>query len=64
MSSASLDFYLILKIYNLSANGDTYEGEWQDNRMQGKGVYKFSSGALYKGDFYNNQRHGEGEYLL
>lgn len=51
--------------FNLfSGNGDIYEGEWFNNKIQGRGVYNFSSGACYKGEFYNNLRNGEGEYIL
>ena len=29
------------------ANGDVYEGEWKDNKMHGKGVYRRADGSVY-----------------
>ena len=31
-------------------NGDTYESEWKDDEMHGKGVYHYSDGRVYEGD--------------
>ena len=31
------------------ACGDTYEGEWKDDKTNGYGVYKFVDGTEYSG---------------
>ena len=41
-------------------NGDTYKGEWKDNKMHGKGVYQFSDGAIFEGYFQNGIKCGQG----
>lgn len=42
------------------ANGDTYEGEFKGNMMDGKGVMVFSNGAKYEGDFVKGALTGKG----
>jgi hypothetical protein len=32
-------------------NGDEYEGQIQNGQRHGKGVYRFSTGAVFEGDF-------------
>ena len=32
-------------------NGDSYEGEWENFLMHGKGVYYYSYGGVYEGYF-------------
>lgn len=44
------------------SNGDTYQGEWRNNRPHGKGRYLRMSGDEYVGDFYNGRFQGQGEY--
>nr|CAH7714838.1 unnamed protein product [Callosobruchus chinensis] len=44
-----------------SVNGDTYVGEWQDDKRTGKGVKKtYQNQRLYEGDFVDSVRHGFG----
>jgi len=44
-------------------NGDIYEGEWVDNKMQGEGSYTYSKTKdIYSGSWLNNKKHGEGRY--
>ena len=31
------------------ANGDTFEGEWENYYINGFGVYKTANGAVYEG---------------
>ena len=42
------------------ANGDIYEGQWQDGKMHGQGKYTFVSGAIYEGQWRDGkmQTHG------
>ena len=48
-------------LYN---DGDKYEGEFKDDKKDGKGIYYFNSqswnGAIYVGDFKNDNREGKG----
>jgi hypothetical protein len=39
---------------------EVYEGDWENNLMQGEGTYYFTSGAVYKGQWINGKRHGNG----
>ena len=41
---------------------EEYEGEWKNDMMDGKGVYKYASGATYSGEWKNNRHHGKGVY--
>ncbi|CAM9546050.1 unnamed protein product [Heterosigma akashiwo] len=41
---------------------ETYEGEWDRDKMQGKGKMIFATGATYEGDFQASLFHGEGTY--
>jgi len=41
---------------------EEYNGNWQNDHMCGKGVYKFASGAVYEGNFIGNLFDGYGEY--
>ena len=33
------------------ANGDTYEGDFKENKMHGEGKYTWTSGRFYEGLF-------------
>lgn len=33
----------------------SYDGEWEDGKMNGDGVYLFTDGTTYKGYFKNNR---------
>lgn len=38
----------------------TYEGNWQDNQLHGKGVLKLLGKWTYDGQFVRNKKHGSG----
>lgn len=38
------------------------QGEWKEDMMDGKGEFKFASGACYSGTWVKNQFMGEGTY--
>ena len=44
--------------------GETYEGDWADNKMEGKGIFTFVSGGTYEGDFVDGKFHGKGTLKL
>jgi hypothetical protein len=48
------------------ANGDRYEGEFFEDRLEGSGVYSFGrgpwQGERYEGEYVAGQRHGYGVY--
>jgi len=44
----------------LFADGVTYEGEFKDDRMDGRGSYHFANGDVYEGEFQYNKRNGTG----
>lgn len=39
-----------------------YEGEWEDNNMDGKGVYKWKDGRKYEGEYKMDKKQGYGTY--
>ena len=42
------------------SDGDRYEGEFKEGRMNGEGVYCYGEGDLYEGTFVDDHRHGKG----
>ena len=45
------------------ADGDIYEGKWQNGLMHGKGgTYTFSNGSVYSGEFQNGDFNGIGTF--
>ncbi|XP_008399298.1 MORN repeat-containing protein 2 isoform X1 [Poecilia reticulata] len=47
-----------------SASGIIYTGEWQEDKMLGKGTLQFPSGAVYEGEFKGNAYNGFGTYTF
>uniref|UniRef100_A0A7S0SWQ0 MORN repeat-containing protein 5 n=1 Tax=Chromulina nebulosa TaxID=96789 RepID=A0A7S0SWQ0_9STRA len=45
-------------------NNEKYEGNWDNDNMDGYGEYTFASGAVYKGNFIKNLFNGEGLYIF
>ena len=43
-------------------NGDKYEGEMNNGKMEGQGIYTFKNGERYEGEFKNDMFEGKGEY--
>lgn len=44
-------------------NGDSYKGDYQNNRFDGFGTYSWKQGeATYEGSFKNGLRHGKGKW--
>ena len=47
-----------------AAKGQTYEGEWADDAMAGRGAFRYATSAKYEGEFLNNQYQGHGTYTF
>lgn len=41
---------------------ESYSGSWANDKMEGYGVYKYTSGAIYYGDWKSNKQEGKGCY--
>jgi hypothetical protein len=46
--------------YKGANSGMRYEGEWQDGRQSGLGVYTWPGGRRYEGEFKDGERSGQG----
>ena len=44
-------------------DGKKYEGEWVDNKYEGKGKINYPNGAWYEGDFVASKYHGFGKLM-
>lgn len=44
------------------ASGGTYNGDWQENKRHGYGVYNWKDGVRYEGEFRQDKREGKGSY--
>ena len=44
--------------------GDRYEGEWRNDKKEGKGIYYWNDGDRYEGDFRNGNFEGKGIYYF
>ena len=38
--------------------GNTYDGDWSNDKKNGKGIFTWVDGESYEGDFKNDFRHG------
>eukprot|EP00435_Cladocopium_sp_Y103_P050053 s137_g15.t1 len=46
------------------SNGETYFGEWKADRMKGRGVYSWPSGAKFNGWLEDTKKFGKGTFTL
>jgi hypothetical protein len=44
-------------------DGRRYEGEYVDDKKQGRGMFQWSDGRKYIGGWYNGKQHGKGTYV-
>lgn len=44
-------------------DGDTYEGEWKDDKCEGFGIYKTKIGATYEGQVPTLNLFGSGKMM-
>jgi hypothetical protein len=47
---------------NRWSDGNSYTGDFVDNKWTGKGVYRWANGCSYTGDFVDNKRTGKGVF--
>lgn len=45
------------------ANGNRYDGEWQDDKPNGHGVYTWANGDRYDGEWRNGKQNGHGVFI-
>lgn len=38
---------------------EEYSGTWNDDKMEGIGTYKYTSGAIYTGEWKDGKQHGK-----
>jgi hypothetical protein len=57
-----LKFLSVIQIKEFE-NGDKYEGEMKNSKMQGKGIYLFANGEKYEGEFKDDMFEGKGVYF-
>jgi len=46
----------------IMANGDQYNGQWQNDAKHGHGIYIWANGCKYEGDYKLGEREGIGIY--
>lgn len=46
----------------ISPNGE-YNGEFNNGRKSGTGIFKWKDGSYYEGEYKNDQKHGKGKYV-
>jgi len=60
-------WYIFEKNYlgsNSHQGGDEeYRGQWAGDKMNGYGVYKYTSGAIYSGEWKDGKHHGRVHFL-
>jgi hypothetical protein len=42
------------------AERNVYEGQYKDNKKNGRGCFTFSTGDVYEGQWKDNMMHGQG----
>ena len=40
-------------------DGNRYEGDWRNDKAEGKGIYYYNNGDRMMGDYYNDNRIGK-----
>ena len=49
---------------SIYANGDTYVGEYKNDKKHGWGTYIYPDGEKYVGEYKDGKRHGQGTYTF
>jgi hypothetical protein len=43
-------------------NGETYLGQWKNDKYYGSGIYKYADGSRYEGDWVDSKFEGHGVF--
>ncbi len=46
------------------ANGDKYEGAWENDNFHGQGTFTWTDGDKFTGEFVKGQRNGHGRFVF
>lgn len=46
------------------ANGNTYDGDWNNGQIEGIGTFTWANGKVYKGGQKNGKQHGRFDFLI
>ena len=49
-------------IYKEQNGQSSYDGNWRDDKRDGRGEMKWANGAHYNGDWKGDVKHGSGVY--
>jgi hypothetical protein len=52
--------YIVCNSSSLDNDGESYVGDWRDNKANGKGVHIWANGDKYEGDWLDFLKHGFG----
>ncbi len=44
------------------SDGRSYEGEWKNNKMDGKGDFSWADGRKYAGEYIDDKKQGYGVF--
>ena len=44
------------------ADDKEYDGDWVNNKLQGKGRFKWPDGRVYTGEYVNDKKDGKGQF--
>lgn len=47
----------------VGANGETYEGDYSENKPHGRGKIVYANGDTYEGEWRKDKKHGIGKYV-
>lgn len=65
LSLARVLLVFVLRVLSwFSRNGDTYAGEYFNDKMHGYGVYSFANGHRYEGAWHEGRKQGLGLYTF
>ena len=62
MKNRKRDGFGIMFGINHEFTGDRFEGEFKNDKFNGKGIYYYHNGKRYEGNYKDNKRNGIGIY--
>ena len=48
----------------MGEDGQTYEGEWKNDKIHGQGTFTYANGDKYVGNYKDGERHGQGTFTF